>query len=59
MIANTYDTEYTVQHLRELLNGVPDGAKVMICYEGCIGFAHKEESDGYDEEDDTFALGTS
>jgi len=55
----TYDTEYTVSHLRELLDGVPDDAKVMICYEGCIGSAFKEESDGYDKGNNTFALGTS
>ena len=51
-------TEYNVAYLRELLKNVPDDAKVMICYEGLIGDATIEETDGYDEDDNTFALGT-
>ena len=51
-------TEYTVKHLLDMLEGVPHDALVMISYEGCVGRACKEESPGYDEEDNTFEVGT-
>ena len=51
--------EFTVKDLRELLVGVPDDASVRICYEGCIGSAYESECFGYDEEYNTFEVGTT
>lgn len=51
------ETEYTVKYLREMLKGVPDSAVVLISSEGCFGNATREDSFGYDEEDNTFEIG--
>lgn len=54
---NMKDTEYTVKHLRKLLESVPDDATVEITYEGCCSTASEEESEGFDIKYNTFTIG--
>jgi len=54
----TLEDVMTVKDLRKLLDGVPDNAVVHVAFEGALGSAVMQESEGHDEEDETFTIGT-
>ena len=48
----------TVKNLRDLLDGVPDNAVVHVAFDGAWGSAVVQESEGHDEKNNTFTIGT-